>query len=336
MVLRASVGRDERVLFVQASEAGLLRNALVILEHDDGGGRRKAQSGWSKHPMRRLMATVRLCSLQTRVRRLSSPQFSSSTSRSYSPRESDEDGFDVLTDEVLLEQFGKRMEKPVVRFLERLHLRDATVAFPGKCCEFGFKLLSPRAPRALNSNGTPNVKRLVLLHPEIRTEFINGQLDKASALKLKDIELHVVYSSNKEQQRRDPILRHFCPTGCSIVWKPETGPVDAALPQLLTPEAEGKDDCETTELEAYDPERFDQLGRSLWFATLSIVMDPDTKLDKQVAVNVTTELQSPEEVDDGSDGGESKMEPEKVKIEDCAQEIGGLVLRETAASCAAP
>ena len=64
------------------------------------------------------------------------------------PRESDESDLDIVNEEALLPQYGKRMEKPIVRFLERLHLRGSTIVCRGSCCQFALKLLSPFGFRA--------------------------------------------------------------------------------------------------------------------------------------------------------------------------------------------
>ena len=73
----------------------------------------------------------------------------------------------------------------------------------------------------------------------------------------------------------------------------------------------------------YDPELYDQLGQTLFFAEVRIVMDPVSKRDIQVCEDVTTELNEPEESEDEADPlGETNID-----IASCTQEVGGLVLR---------
>ena len=83
-------------------------------------------------------------------------------------REGDEPDLDVLNDEALLAQFGKRLEKPVIRFLERLHLRNATIVARGALCQFALKTLSSAASRALSRD---NIKTIVLLHPVLKMKY---------------------------------------------------------------------------------------------------------------------------------------------------------------------
>ena len=54
-------------------------------------------------------------------------------------RESDEMDKDILEDEAVMPVFGKRMEKPIVRFLDRLQLRGATIVARGAMSQFAVK-----------------------------------------------------------------------------------------------------------------------------------------------------------------------------------------------------
>ena len=134
-------------------------------------------------------------------------------------RDEDEPDLDIIGEEAVQTQFGKRMEKPVVRFLERIYLRDATIVARGECCQFAIKMMSPVASRAFKSE---NIKRIVMLHPVLSPAFINKQMGSRAAAKLKAVELHVAYPSDREKKRRDRILRHYCPKGKSIAWEQDT------------------------------------------------------------------------------------------------------------------
>lgn len=112
----------------------------------------------------------------------------------------------VLLDEAAEHQCGKRIEKRVVRFLHRLHLREATIVARGSCCPFPIKLLSSSAPSSLSNE---NMKRLVLLAPHIPPPFINHHLlDTTFTKRLQKVELLCTYSSD----------RHYCPLGISLTW----------------------------------------------------------------------------------------------------------------------
>ena len=137
-----------------------------------------------------------------------------------------------------------------------------------------------------------------MLHPVLSPAFINKQLGKRAAAKLKGVELHVAYPNEKEQRRRDRILRHYCPAGKSLTCEHVTLQNAAVLLAMLkSAEApkkktkkgkhtkKGKDTSPTTTLSsppAYDAERYDHLGQQLFFAEVRIVMDPVSKRDIQV------------------------------------------------------
>ena len=99
-----------------------LRGALVIIEHECPSKRNTRRS------LRGVVRVVLFTDTDT-----AETSSTHHTALAFSLafvvlRELDELDFDTLADESLLPQFGKRMEKPVVCFLERRHLRDATVA----------------------------------------------------------------------------------------------------------------------------------------------------------------------------------------------------------------
>ena len=47
----------------------------------------------------------------------------------------------VIGEEALCQQYGKKVEKPVVRFLERLNLRNATIVTRGSYCQFAMNTM---------------------------------------------------------------------------------------------------------------------------------------------------------------------------------------------------
>ena len=197
------------------------------------------------------------------------------------------------------------MEKPIVRFLERLHLRNATIVARGVCCQFAIKLLSPVASRAFTSE---NNKRLIMLHPKIYSKLISNQLNNQYASKLKDVRLDVVYSNGKEQNRRDSILRHYCPIGNSTChFNIENNklliptifqidiPQDNVANNKKDVEMKNKDaDMKKTDIivvPEYDMEKYDELGQMIFFSEVQIILDPNTKMGKKISFDVSSKLQ---------------------------------------------
>ena len=74
-------------------------------------------------------------------------------------------------------------------------------------------------------------------------------------------------------------------------------------------------------------DRFDELGRTMFCAEVEIILDPNTKMGKQVCTDVTAELQKPEEEEGRIEGDNGGTNTTKLKIDECTREIGGLILR---------
>ena len=182
-----------------------LYNAMVILEHE-------TPSAFG-NPIKDLMGVLQNILFDKR----NDDQFSTilvvDVASLLTLRESDESDLDIVNEEALL-SVGKRMEKPIVRFFSRLHLRDSTIVCRGSCCQFALKLLSPVASRAFTCE---NVKSLVMLHPQLSTAFVSSQLNGQYATKLKKVQVHAVYANHKQQNRREAIFRHYCPSGQSRI-----------------------------------------------------------------------------------------------------------------------
>lgn len=253
---------------------------------------------------------------------------------------------EVFLDEAAQPQFGKRIEKPVVRFLQRLHLRNATVVAHGACCPFAMKLLSPSVNRSL----TDNVARLVLLKPTIPGKFVNAHLVGASLTsRLQTVELLCAYASDGAKKKRDAVLRHYCPQGKSITWADELD--QDHMEVLLALLAEGSlekprnGNCSShgghghghshgrghahgqqppDERYVFDDECYDDLGKRVFFSELTIVMDPDSKMDVQVSELVGWDDINPPSISFGKDhDGNGEI----VNVEDCVHECGAVILR---------
>ena len=167
-----------------------------------------------------------------------------------------------------------------------------------------------------------------MLNPIISSDFINSQLNRSQFTEhLENVKLYVGYANSKEKKSRDPILRHYCPSGESVMWKDIASEnIEILIPSLLLSSENRKLKNETNglpfEAHMYDKERIDELGRSIFFAEIQIVHDPITKLPKQLITDVTDELQNPKKTEEEED--KSCM---KFNISDCTREVGCLVLR---------
>ena len=141
----------------------------------------------------------------------------------------------------------------------------------------------------------------------------------------RDIDLRVVYANETEQQRRDQILRQYFPKIDSIICAGVTRDNLSILFQIFPGNKEececGPENCTDDLSYEYDPERFDPVGRSVFFSEVRFQMDPDTKFHRQVCTDVTAKLHEEQEV------VQVTGDITKIKIEDCTEHIGGLVLR---------
>jgi len=311
-------------------EDGCLCNALVVLVHEVPADENLAND--PLHPMRSLIGAMQEALLPDRTTKQPHLQFQQTengnntsdvgadfsatlvvdVSKLHIPREGDT--CDVVAEEALMPQFGKRAEKPAVRFLERIHLRNATIVARGACCQFALKLLSPVASRAL---APKHVARIVMLHPKLTPRFINEHMGVEASKQLKQVQLDVLYANEKKRRRRDPIIRASAPRGQSFVHESS----DASM--LLSVLKRCPQEVPQTETNfEFDASRCDESGRRVFFSELRIEMDPHTKADKQVVTDVTAQLQ--EEVSSCSEKNESRLD---LDLAACVHEIGGLVLR---------
>ena len=226
----------------------------------------------------------------------------------------------VFLDDSLDKEFTKRAEKRVVRFLDRLNLRNATIIAHGAASPFALKLFKSDTKRSLNKNFA---KRLLLLHPNVPPQFINQHLlDTKSAFvnRLKNVELYCAYATEREMKRRDAVLRHYCPDGTSTLWD-EKKEIHEAILNLLT-----KRNVKSNKEIAYDEERLDILGRRIFFSEMRIEMDPNSKMHVQICEAITHDDMKPR-------ARETKQEEEekkdlcKLNLKTCVPECGALILR---------
>eukprot|EP00949_MAST-11_sp_MAST-11-sp1_P003878 g3878.t1 len=307
---------------------GYLENTLVILQHE----KREIPE------MRRLAGTVQELLLGDSDAAFSIVlivDFSALVSSDCSIEE-------FMKEEALSLKYGKRVEKPLLRFLNRLRLRSSTIMAMGFSCELLMKIFSPFASRALSVD---NLQEIIMLNPDIRKEFISDQLKGEYATSLKDVLLKIVYTSEKGMQKRDPVLRHYCSNGTSSVWEEDceldlahvlrmlfcTATVDVSggrsggddVADAAAAAASTMNDPSQEDL-AYDSERFDNLGRKVYFSEVRVEMDIDTKMDILVAADMTEELfeeQDPAKMEAAMSGGTGEG------VDELREEVGGLILR---------
>jgi hypothetical protein len=239
-----------------------LDNTLVVLEHEVPANRQ---------PMRTLVDAAQELMFAENGLKLSSVLQLDLTAllpekgSSLLPERVREEGItmdELINDECGMQDFGKRIGKPVARLLSRLHLRGATLVARGVGCQLALKLVSPRASRSLTPT---NISQIAMLHPLLSPSFINSQLTAGRAVRQDKLSLDVVYPSEKEQEKREPILRHFYPKGGSITWEAKDD--NTAMLALLLREAGGW--AADTPVPLFDAERYDNLGHSMWFAEVS-------------------------------------------------------------------
>jgi hypothetical protein len=248
-----------------------LDNTLVILEHS---------LPEECHPMRGLMAAAQELMFPatkraidfTTVLQLDLTALLQLDLTALRAEKASEEGItmeELINDECSMQDFGKRIGKPLARLLSRLHLRGATLVARGAGCQLALKLLSPRASRSLNST---HVQRIVMIHPFLTPTFINNQLTVGRAVRQDKVALDVVYPLDaKEMTKREPILRHFYPKGAAVTWEARDD-YTAMLAILLASETGGwAADAPVPEFEV---ERYDSLGHSMWFAEVHTSSTP--------------------------------------------------------------
>ena len=311
------------------SPSSYLHDAIVILEHQccqDKNHHHKPMKDLSDIVQELLFSSSRSnngssSSSSSETESRSEPlilvvEFTSLLQIRYDDDQGEPSNDDIFIEESCQQQYGKRVEKPVVRFLQRLNLRNATVVARGTCCPFAMKLLSPSASRSLSNE---NVKRLVLVTPNIPSSFINQHLLEGPFMeRLQKVELMCAYASNREMERRDAVLRHYCPLGTSLTWDGEVDQQHMEVLLLLLGKLQPGTQKEKVAC-TYDDSRYDNLGRKVFFSELTIVMDPDSKMDVQVSEHITYASMVPSE--------QKVVQNGLITVEDCVRECGVLILR---------
>jgi hypothetical protein len=243
----------------------------------------------------------------------------------------------ALEAEVADASVQKKIGKPLIRMLKRLHMRNCTLAAYSDGCELLLKMLGLGDGDGLRAMTTEEVGAVLLLQPTLPPAFVNKHLRRPAPIAAK-VDVDVAFADEASCSRRGPMLRHAWPRGRSVV----CAGMEAALMGLLGNRS-GCDAGAVAELPMYyDPEQFDTMGRSLWFAKVLLEMSPHTKLDVQQAWDITPEVQKHAQPldaamaegggagEEGGEGAEEEAEDKKdwpFDAEACGMEVGGLILR---------
>lgn len=192
-------------------------------------------------------------------------------------------------------EMGKMVGKPIVRALEKLCLKGATLLASGTGAQLALKLLCANGGRCL-PNGA--IERAVLVHPAISSACVNAILARPAsagaagggpgAAKSPDVRLELLFDSEPARERREHAIRHAFPECKSHVvpasrcgdlpWLPALslacarGEAAAAVAASMGAGEHG--DGGTC---GFDAELLDSLGRGLWFCEVVVEMSKYTK-----------------------------------------------------------
>ena len=215
------------------------------------------------------------------------------------------DSVTVLQKDAVSKEFGKEIEKPLIRFLEKLHLHDATVIAKTDCCELAIKMLS-NIERGFT---VKNIRKLILLHPVISSNFINVHMTRPSKT-MKEVELEVIFKTEKDMNKREAMISHCFSKVKSCVFE------QACESSCLLSIIENDKPC-TKDLADFELEKFDEMGRQVFISEVRLEMNPYTKMHQQVCSEITDQMVP-------------VYEPEIPKILNSGElsyEIGALILR---------
>mmetsp|Transcript_26939 Transcript_26939/g.40460 ORF Transcript_26939/g.40460 Transcript_26939/m.40460 type:complete len:1047 (-) Transcript_26939:411-3551(-) len=237
--------------------------------------------------------------------------------------------------------------KIFLRLFQRMMFRNITLAASGEMCMILLKLY-----KALHKIDPEMIRELWLIHPILPTKFVNthlvaggmghvngnGNASKRHGRKTKgnnsqnlppQLQL-VVESSNNS---RADMLRHFFPSGNTIV-------AQQSKKEFFLQEAAGfvdndGDDNNNLSSHVYDPDYFNQLGKSLFMSEISVEMNPYSKQYERICEDVTATLMIEKELPKHLNRKEEKevttsevpIEASSVDFSKCTHHIGALVLR---------
>lgn len=225
---------------------------------------------------------------------------------------------EVLARETEEVELTKGFGKAIFRLLQRMFLRNITLAASGDLCAFVLKL-----HKALQQYDPALVSEVWLIQPQLPAKFINTHLvattrngTKQSAAPRLQL---VVDSAN---QSRVEMLRHFSPIGATMVVKEPNKKhhfwQEAAMRENQTVNAKDLVDP------PYDPDYFNQVGKSLFMSLMTVEMNRHTKQYERNCQDITARLT---EIVLPTKEKESTMDISLIDWSTCERHVGALVLR---------
>jgi len=179
-----------------------------------------------------------------------------------------------------LEYIKSGIGKATVRALEKLGLSNATVVCTGKACSLLMKLLIT-AERLKPKD----ISRLVMLHPDITSEAVNGLLVRRGG-KVKGygnaLDVDVYFDGQKSMDKRLSVVRASFPKGDARVLdgKPTL--------ELLTTAITREEVAPVSD--AFDPAKIDEVGKSVHFGELQVIMHSISKQYVHASEDLTSEM----------------------------------------------
>ena len=188
---------------------------------------------------------------------------------------------------------GKRLGKPVARGMEKLAPNGAAMVTVGSACSLLLKLMRGDIDRLRETAAS----RLILLHPSMSKVCQRLMLspDWRAAYGRsapRNLPLDVVYSDEAHRAQLEPILRDAYPIGRSAVC-PDTDAavlLARAFAAAVSDAPDALDGAHVPATPTWEPDSYDDMGRCLWLASLSIEMDAATKQYVPLAEDITAEI----------------------------------------------
>ena len=201
-------------------------------------------------------------------------------------------------------------------------MQDATLVAYGACCQLLLKIV-PVSSEATGGGGSAaaghrltseNVSKLVFLHPHLPVRCINAQFRGPSTTFASGVQVHVVFSSEADRDKRLSVLRSFFPRSEASVCAVSQGvssldhmlfhylqtttksskhnSSDASSSSSSSSSSVGStavaaaptlEDPSNPVWEEFNPEWANELGETIWMADVTVQMNKYTKQYEQIS-----------------------------------------------------
>ncbi len=190
---------------------------------------------------------------------------------------------EVLDNEGSSAALDKKISKPLARMLNKMLLYDCTIVAYRHACQLLMKMMpiveSNMNPHKLISE---NVQKIVLIDPIVSIPCINAQLEGSNYTEFaRNVEVDLLFSNIKEQEKRSKVLRSALPTGTNSLFSTEDSLHDVII-KYFYPEY-------TSDI-SWNPGYVNEMGESLFAGELQIEMNKHSKQYEQIAIDMTDEL----------------------------------------------